>query len=103
MRVDASGDPVLEDFDKWTLSVGNGEMDQLTIPDSMISTSIVPNNKKDPSSEGKAMIAFCKEVFPNIERNIGDSNWLDGRAILATTNKVRKPLKYNKTSLTIHF
>ena len=88
MRVDASGDPLLEEFDQWTLGIGNGDMDQLTIPSSMMSTSIIPNSKENPSSEGKAMIEFCKEVFPNIERNIGNRDWLDGRSILAATNKV---------------
>ena len=90
MRVDARSDPLLEEFDQWTLSIGNGDMDQLTIPESMLSTRIVKNSKKEPCSEGKAMIAFCKDVFPNIEENISNCDWLDGRAILATTNKVKK-------------
>ena len=45
MRVDACGDPSLVDFDNWTLSIGNGMMDQLTIPHSMILTGIILNSK----------------------------------------------------------
>ena len=87
MRVHASGDPELERFDQWTLSIGNGVIDSLQIPQDMVATRIKPNNKQNPSSEGQAMSDFCKKIFPNIEVNIEDKNWLDGRAILASTNK----------------
>ena len=33
------------------------------------------------------MSDFCRKIFPNIEANIHDANWLDGRSILAATNK----------------
>ena len=97
MRVDACGDPSLVQFDNWTLSIGNGMMDQLTIPDSMILTDIIPNSKKDPSSEGKAMLDFCKKIFPNLETNINIRDWLDGRAILAATNKVSSLKSYRNS------
>ena len=87
MRVQASGDPELVTFDNWTLDIGNGVMESLPIPDHMVATQIKPNSKDDPVSEGKAMSDFCKKIFPNIEHNIEDKNWLDGRAILASTNK----------------
>ena len=87
MRVHASGDQVLETFDRWTLSIGNGEMESFKVPEDMVATRIKPNSKLNLSSEGKAMKDFCKKIFPNIEANIDDRNWLDGRAILASTNK----------------
>ena len=87
MRVRASGDPVLEQFNQWTLSVGNGEMESLRIPNEMIACTINPNSSENPTSEGQAMEEFCDKVFPNLEANVSDPQWLDGRAILATTNK----------------
>ena len=33
------------------------------------------------------MKKFCKEIFPEIEQNISNPGWLEGRAILAPTNK----------------
>ena len=87
MRVQASGDPILEDFDQWTLKIGNGEISDLSVPQNFIATKIIPNSKNDSSSEGKAMQEFCEIMFPDLEQNITDRNWVDGRAILATTNK----------------
>ena len=87
MRVHASGDPELELFDNWTLSIGNGEMDAIQVPEEMIATEIIPSSKDDSMSEGKAMLDFCGKIFPNIEENIVDRSWLEGRAILTSTNK----------------
>ena len=92
MRVRASGDRELQKFDEWSLSVGNGEMDVLDIPESMIATRIIPNSKENPNAEGTSMKQFCQKIFPNIETNIKVPRWLDGRAILATTNKEVKTL-----------
>jgi hypothetical protein len=88
MRVRASGDPTLESFDKWTLSIGNGMVlnGAVPIPEEMI-TEIVPNTKTEPKNEEKSMKKFCQEVFPNIETNINTPGWLEGRTILAPTNK----------------
>ena len=86
MRVRASGDQELQEFDDWTLSIGNGHMDQVTVPENMITTIINPNSKENPNSEGQAMEKFCEAVFPNLEANIQDRNWVEGRAILAATN-----------------
>ena len=87
MRVHASGNVELEMFDKWTLSIGNGEMNEIAVPEEMVATEIIPNSKDDPMSEGKAMKEFCGKIFPNIEENILDRSWLEGRAILTSTNK----------------
>ena len=87
MRVMASDDPILQQFDKWTLSIGNGEMAAVEVPEAMIATKIPANSKSNPQSEGIAMKQFCQKVFPNMDQNIEVQGWLDGRAILAPTNK----------------
>ena len=87
MRVHASGDQRLEKFDRWTLSLGNGDVELAKIPDEMVVTKIIANSKENTLTEGQAMEEFIKVIFPNIEVNIRDRNWLDGRAILCTTNK----------------
>ena len=88
MRVKASGDPILERFEKWTLSIGNGEdmKGAVPIPEEMIS-EIVPNSKTETKNEERSMKKFCKEVFPDIIDNIDTPGWLEGRTILAPTNK----------------
>ena len=90
MRIKASGDPILENFDKWTLSLGDGtandEDGRVIIPEEMI-TYINPNTKKDKRVEEGCMKEFCQKVFPNLENNLSDPSWLEERAILAPTNK----------------
>ena len=88
MRVRASGDQILERFDKWTLSIGNGENQNgaVPIPKEML-TEIIPNSKTEPKNEEKSMKRFCQEVFPNINENIETAGWLEVRTILAPTNK----------------
>ena len=34
------------------------------------------------------MSGFCDLIYPNIELNSGNTNWLEGRAILAPTNRM---------------
>jgi hypothetical protein len=87
MRVRASGDPELEAFDQWTLSIGNGDNDDeaVLIPDDMV-TEIVPNTPKESWHEEESMKKFCKLIFPDLETNISNPGWLEGRAILTPTN-----------------
>ena len=120
MRIDASGDPQLEGFDKWTLSIGsnaclfifpsieigqfspiinsihitqaysclgNGEQESITLPNEFLATEITPNSPKNRSTEGQAMKDFCMKIFPNLEENVVDPSYLNGRSILAATNK----------------
>ena len=87
MRVHASGDYNLERFDSWTLTLGNGDVELADIPEDMVSTRITMNSKANSYSEGQAMEDFIGQIFPNISINIHDKKWLDGRAILCTTNK----------------
>ena len=88
MRVRASGDPHLEAFDKWTLIIGNGDKRDglVSIPDGMM-VEIVPNTPTEQWHEAESMKLFCREIFPDLENNIATPGWLDGRSILAPTNK----------------
>ena len=87
MRVNASGSTKLQEFDEWTLKLGNGDILSVDVPDSMIQTKIVPNSQKNCNAEGDSMKEFCQKVFPNLAENISVPGWLDGRSILAPTNK----------------
>ena len=88
MRVRASGDTVLEEFDRWTLSVGNGDdkKELVPMPKHML-CEIISNTKTEPKNEEKSMKKFCQEVFLNIKENIKIPGWLEGRTILAPTNR----------------
>jgi hypothetical protein len=91
MRVQASGDPVLEAFDNWTLSLGDGTAE--TVGECLVEieedmcVEIRPNTDEEPEAEITSMKSFVDKVYPDIERNITDTKWLEGRAILAPTNK----------------
>ena len=88
LRVSASGNPKLEEFDRWTLSIGNGNHlgDSVLIPSAMV-TEIRPNTKEDSKSEESCMKKFCQKVFPSLERNLKIPGWLEGRTLLAPTNR----------------
>ena len=88
MRVRASGDAVLEAFDRWTLAIGNGsdKSGAIAIPPEM-AAEIVPNTKEESWREAQSMKDFCKYVFPDLEENYNTAGWFEGRAILAPTNK----------------
>ena len=58
----------------------------ITIPEEMV-IEIVPNTSSEPWNEAESMKKFCQEIFPNMKTNIGNADWLKGRAILAPTNK----------------
>ena len=87
MRVMAQGDQNLQDFDDWLLSIGNGNMEELEIPEELVSCRIAPNSSDNQNSEGQAMERFSEMVFPNLAENVADPRWLEGRAVLAATNK----------------
>ena len=87
MRVRASGDPHLEEFDSWALSIGNGEKSSVRVPATMVATRIPPNSKENPAAEGQAMAMFCDKIFPDIVINIVNPDWVEGRALLAPTNR----------------
>ena len=92
MRVKMSNDTEADLFDRFTLKVGNGEAevvagtDMVEIPEEMC-IGIKPNSKTNPSSEKDVMKSLADHVYPNINENFEKIVWLDGRAILAPTNK----------------
>ena len=92
MRVKASRDSNLEAFDQWTVMIGDGniptldEADSIEIPDEMC-MEIVPKSLKEPNSEKYAMKKLSDHVYPNLGKNFEIPGWMDGRAILAPTNK----------------
>ena len=73
MRIRAGGNQRLEDFDKWTLSIGEGEAnnndEQVEIPEEHY-FRINPNTVKNSKAEENSMKEFCKLIFPNLARNI---------------------------------
>ena len=92
MRVRASGDQELQRFDDWVLSLGDGtaptvrDTDLVEIDDDLCH-KIESNSNTDIEAETRSMKRFTEIVFPNIEMNMANHNWLEGRAILAPTNK----------------
>ena len=92
MRIRSSGDSLLEAFDDWTLTVGNGEAstmegtDMIEIPEELC-FKIEEKTLKNPEAEKKAIIALADHVYPNLNNNFKVPEWMDGRAILAPTNK----------------
>ena len=99
MRVLTSGDEQLETFDAWTLGIGNGMETKVQIPQEMIATRIIPNTKENPNSEGAAMKEFCSHFFPSLETNYDVEGFLDGRVLLATTNKEVEMLNETVSSM----
>ena len=47
MRILASGDKELEEFDNWSVSIGNGDMKTINLPEKYIGTIIFPNSSKN--------------------------------------------------------
>ena len=90
MHVRATGDPDLERFANWTLSLGDGTMNdqqgRVVIPKENL-FQIKPNTKNNKQNEAKSLIEFCELIFPNLKENILNPRWLEGRAVLAPTNK----------------
>ena len=74
MRVKASGDPDLEAFDKWTLSIGDGADEAVQIPEHMV-TEIISNTQTESWHEEESMKRFCRLVFPDLATNISKSGW----------------------------
>ena len=89
MRVQATGDTDLEAFDKWCLNLGNGNIpickseDIIKLPEDLC----IRIGEKT-TDQSVTMSGFCEMIYPNIEINSGNSNWLEGRAILAPTNRM---------------
>ena len=80
MRVRASGDARLQAFDQWTLTIGNGETGSVPIPPEMLT-------RIHPDQQGESMKKFVDQIFPEVRERINEPGWMEGRAILASTNK----------------
>ena len=85
ISVRASGDVRLGEFDQWLLSLGDGTApmvsgeDIIELPEDLCSVI-------DKADEKKSMTEFCEEIFPDLNRNVGDEKWLQERAVLVQTN-----------------
>ena len=91
MRVRSIGGlPIHEEFDCVTLSIGewsgNNINGQIIIPEEHY-IRINPNTNADKKAEEKSMKEFCDTIFPSSSTNVSTPGWLDGRCILAPTNK----------------
>ena len=92
MRVMLSKNPDTQGFDEFTLKLGDGLMeviedtDLVEIPADMC-MKIETNTAKHPEAEKKSMSSLADHVYPNLSRNINKDGWMEGRAILAPTNK----------------
>lgn len=79
-------DADLEAYDQWTISIGDGtapileEENLIQLPEELCM-------EIDPQNPVIDMDRFCEEIFPRLEQNYNDQKFLEGRAILAPTNK----------------
>ena len=89
MRVNANSDPKLVAWSEWLQSVGDGvEGEVVKVPEE-ICTTIEEGTKKKPMAEKDSLKELIEKVFPNLEGNLADPEWLTGRSILTPTNKQR--------------
>ena len=89
MRVQATGDSELEAFDKWCLDLGNGTVPVVHGDDIVkLPEDLCIRIGEKTADQSVTMSGFCEMIYPNIDINGGNSNWLEGRAILAPTNRM---------------
>ena len=92
MRILANGNPSLVAFDNWTLSVGDGTAENvgktnvIQIPEDLC-IRIEKKTKDKPNAETQSMKELANHVYPDLVKNHLQHNWMNGRAILAPTNK----------------
>ena len=92
MRILSSGNPHLIAFDEWTLKIGDGlteksaGTDFVEMPEEMC-IEIKESSGGNVKAEMESMKALAEKVYPNIGKNHQKIGWMDGRAILAPTNK----------------
>ena len=91
MRVRASGEQELIEFDEWLIRIGDGTEnfkndDWIDLPHP-VCTIIGSGTDEKTDREGESMREFCEKIFPRIKENVTNSKWLEGRAILAPKNK----------------
>ena len=92
MRVRLNNNPDTEWFDNFTLLLGDGSIeniqntDLIRIPEDMC-LKIEPKSLSNPDAEETAMNQLISHVYPNLQQNFKLQGWMEGRAILAPTNK----------------
>ena len=92
MRVLLSEDPDTGWFDAFTLKIGDGSLetvnntDMIEIPEEMF-LKIEANTLSDRGAEKNSMKCMNEHVYPNLNKNFKLTGWMEGRAILAPTNK----------------
>ena len=92
MRILSSGNPHLIAFDEWTVRIGDGltekslGTDLVEMPEEMC-IEITESSKNNQKAEMESMKVLAEKVYPNIGKNHQKIGWMDGRAILAPTNK----------------
>ena len=92
MRVQLSNDPEAQIFDDLTLRLGNGDekiidgTDYVELPEEMC-MEIKQSSTKNLSAEKDAMRKLADHVYPELKKNFTEQGWMNGRAILAPTNK----------------
>ena len=74
----------LQPIDEWTLDIGNGNVSQVKIPNDMKAIKI--------NQEIIAMKIIVDLIFPDMNLNLNNQDWLNGRAILAVTNRQVKAI-----------
>ena len=84
MRVRTTENFNLHQFDEWTLNIGNGNVSQVKIPNDMKAVKI--------NQESIAMKKIVDLIFPDMNLNLNNQDWLNGRAILAVTNRQVKAI-----------
>ena len=62
------------------------DTDLVEIPADMCQ-KIIPNTLKNKDAEKESMKNLTNHVYPNLTKNFKQSGWMEGRAILAPTNK----------------
>ena len=92
MRVRLANSPDATAFDAFTLSIGDGTLDcvegtdLVEIPSDMC-IDIEQNSPKNPEAEKQSIMKLSEHVYPKLKENFAKIGWLNGRAILAPTNK----------------
>ena len=91
MRMLANSDDIkLAEFDNWAVTLGDGALpvvgdpseDNIQLPEEMCIEVDEANNERD-------LKTFCDKIYPNFEQRYKEENYMEGRAILAPTNKIR--------------
>ena len=91
MRVLANSDDIkLAEFDNWAVTLGDGALpvvgdpseDNIQLPEEMCIEVDEANNERD-------LKTFCDKIYPNFEQRYKEEGYMEGRAILAPTNKIR--------------